>query len=346
MIKFEDVAKTYHIKRFHNTVLKDVSFDLPFGASIGICGANGAGKSTLMRMIAGVEAPTSGKITRAMTTSWPIGYTSCFQSSLTGADNARFIARIYGREVEPLLDYVEDFAQLGAYFYQPISTYSAGMTARLAFGVSLAIDFECYLVDEVTSAGDDRFRKKCEEALHYRRSTGTLVMISHDPLTLTNYCTSGAVLHGGRLTFYDSIQEAIEVHLYNQAAPIQSAAVKRVAVVGGTAISAPDTPPSDTPSADQGDTVIADAPEEQAESPPPPILSREEVVAAWQCFLGRVPEEQHVLASMALGSQAILVRGLITCEEFLAREQAGEVNLIEALRAYEKTQTQMALSED
>jgi capsular polysaccharide transport system ATP-binding protein len=218
MINFEDVSKTYHIRRFHNKVLGNVSFEIPRGASIGICGANGAGKSTLMRLIAGVEFPTTGTITRKMTTSWPIGYTSCFQSSLTGADNARFIARIYDRPIEPLLEYVEDFAQLGLYFRQPIATYSAGMLARLAFGVSLAIDFDCYLVDEVTAAGDDRFRQRCEEALHYRRANGTLVMISHDPGTLRAYCSTGAVLQRGELTFYDTVGEAVDVHLRNQAA--------------------------------------------------------------------------------------------------------------------------------
>jgi capsular polysaccharide transport system ATP-binding protein len=218
MIRFEEVSKTYHIRKFHNEVLKPVSFEIPRGASIGLCGANGAGKSTLMRMIAGVESPTTGVIERKMTTSWPIGYTSCFQSSLTGADNARFIARIYDREIQPLLDYVNDFAQLGAYFYQPIRTYSAGMLARLAFGVSLAIDFDCYLVDEVTSAGDARFRQRCEEALHYRRMNGTLVMISHDAHALRSYCSSGAVLHDGTLTFYETIDEAIEAHFHYQVA--------------------------------------------------------------------------------------------------------------------------------
>ena len=217
MIVFEDVSKTYHLRKFSKQVFSDLNFAIEPGASLGICGANGAGKSTLMRLIAGVESATSGRITRTVTCSWPIGYSSCFQSSLTGADNARFIARIYDREIGQLLDYVEDFAQLGPYFHQPIQTYSAGMMARLAFGVSLAIDFDCYLVDEVTAAGDDRFRQRCEEALHHRRQTGTLVMISHDPNTLRAYCSTGAVLHNGALTFYNTIDEAVERHLHLQA---------------------------------------------------------------------------------------------------------------------------------
>jgi capsular polysaccharide transport system ATP-binding protein len=212
MIAFENVTKAYHIRKFHKHVFTDLNFEIQKGESIGICGANGAGKSTLMRMIAGVEYPTSGKVRRSMSTSWPIGYASCFLPSLTGADNSRFIARIYDQDEQAVIDFVEDFAQLGAYLYQPVGTYSAGMNARLAFGISLAIDFECYLVDEVTGAGDERFRIRCEEALLHRRDTATLIMISHDPGTLRQYCRRGAVVYGGSLVFYDSIDEANEVH--------------------------------------------------------------------------------------------------------------------------------------
>jgi len=216
MIRFEQVSKTYHIRKFEKQVLNDVTFTINRGDSIGVCGANGAGKSTLMRLIAGVEKATTGKVTRSLTTSWPIGYSSCFQSSLTGADNARFIARIYGQEANGLFDYVEDFAQLGAYFHQPIKTYSAGMQARLAFGISLAINFECYLVDEVTAAGDERFRQRCHDALVHRRNTGTLVMISHDPHTLREYCDRGAVVHGGGVQLFPTVEEAIDVHHHLQ----------------------------------------------------------------------------------------------------------------------------------
>ncbi len=212
MIRFEGVSKSYHIRKFEKLVFADLNFTIEKGDSIGICGANGAGKSTLMRLIAGVEPPTAGKITRRMTTSWPIGYSSCFQSTLTGADNARFISRIYQRNEHELLQYVEDFAQLGPYLYQPVNTYSAGMSARLAFAISLAIEFECYLVDEVTAAGDERFRARSEEALLARRDNATLVMISHDPGTLKSYCRRGAVLYGGALVQYDTIDEACEVH--------------------------------------------------------------------------------------------------------------------------------------
>lgn len=216
MILFENVSKTYRVRKFEKRVFSNLSFTISRGDSLGICGANGAGKSTLMRLIAGVEAPTSGRIERSLTTSWPIGYSSCFQSSLTGADNARFIARIYEQPVDRIIDFVEDFAQLGPYLHQPVSTYSAGMQARLAFGISLAINFECYLVDEVTAAGDERFRARSEQALAERRATGTLVMISHSPETLRAYCTRGAVLYAGSLAFFDTIDEALDVHHHLQ----------------------------------------------------------------------------------------------------------------------------------
>lgn len=216
MIRFENVSKTYHIRKFEKQVFSGINFTINRGDSLGVCGANGAGKSTLMRLIAGVEHATSGRIIRDMVASWPIGYTSCFQSSLTGADNARFIARIYRQPIDELLAFVEDFAQLGPYFNQPINTYSAGMQARLAFGVSLAINFDCYLVDEVTAAGDERFRQRCHEALVDRRTNATLVMISHDPSTLREYCDRGAVLNGGRMQMFDTIDEALELHHHLQ----------------------------------------------------------------------------------------------------------------------------------
>lgn len=212
MIVFENVSKTYHIRKFHKTIFTRLNFTIAPGESIGICGANGAGKSTLMRLISGVELPTGGRVRRTMRTSWPIGYSSCFQGSLTGADNVRFIARIYGQPEDEVIAFVEDFAQLGAYLHQPVQTYSAGMSARLAFGVSLAVDFDCYLVDEVTGAGDERFRARCEEALTHRRDNATLIMTSHDPGALRHYCRRGAVVYGGCVVFYDTIEEASDVH--------------------------------------------------------------------------------------------------------------------------------------
>lgn len=212
MIVLDNVTKTYHGHNVDNEVLRDVNLTIRRGDSIGLCGANGVGKSTLIKLIAGVERPTSGKVTRTMSVSWPLGYSSAFNPNLTGADNAKFVARIYGADERELLAFVEDFAQLGSYMHEPIRTYSSGMAARLAFGVSLAIKFDCYLVDEVTAAGDERFKLRAEEALLERRAMGTLVMVSHDTSSLFRYCQRGAVVYGGGVTLYDTIAEAADVH--------------------------------------------------------------------------------------------------------------------------------------
>lgn len=212
MIVLDGVSKFYRTRSGRKTVLHDVNLTLRRGEALGICGHNGAGKSTLMRLIAGVEQPSSGTIRRDMTVSWPIGYASAFQSSLTGADNVRFIARIYGKPIAETLDFVDDFAELGAYLAMPIRTYSAGMLARLAFAASLAVHFDCYLVDEITAAGDARFRERCHDALLERRRNGTVVMISHDPWTLRQYCDAGAVVRDNHFIPVGTIDEAILLH--------------------------------------------------------------------------------------------------------------------------------------
>jgi capsular polysaccharide transport system ATP-binding protein len=212
VISFEQVSKRFRTRHGRQTVLDGVSFRLQRGDALGICGHNGAGKSTLLKLVAGIEQPSGGIIRRSGRVSWPIGYASAFQSSLTGADNVRFIARIYDRPIRETLGFVDDFAELGPYLAMPVRTYSSGMMARLAFATSLAIDFDCYLVDEITAAGDARFRQRCEDALMARREQGTLVMVSHDPHTLRQYCTSGAVVGKGRVALYDTIDEAIERH--------------------------------------------------------------------------------------------------------------------------------------
>lgn len=218
MIRFQNVRKAYHGRGLVRTVLDGVDLTVAPGEALAVIGANGAGKSTLLRLMAGVEHPTSGRVDRGgLSVSWPIGYTSCFQGSLTGADNARFIARIYRRDPEALLAQVEDFARLGPYLRQPVKTYSAGMSARLAFAISLAVDFDCYLIDEVTGAGDERFRRRSREALAHRRDHATVVMVSHDPGTLREYCRRAVVLHDGRLTAFDDLDEALEAHAAQQA---------------------------------------------------------------------------------------------------------------------------------
>lgn len=213
MIAFENVTKIYPTRDGgKRRVLDNVCFRLERGEAIGIMGRNGSGKSTLVRLVGGVEFPTSGNIIRDMTVSWPLGFVGGFQISLSGLDNIRFIARIYGMDHKVLSDFVEDFAELGEYMRMPVKTYSSGMRARLMFGISLALEFDCYLIDEGTAVGDIRFREKCERAMAERRANGSLVMVSHEPSVLRDHCTCGAVLHDGRLTTYQDLEEAIEAY--------------------------------------------------------------------------------------------------------------------------------------
>lgn len=208
MIELRHVTKVYKTSSGRNVVLDDVSAVLPPRQSLGVLGRNGAGKSTLMRIIGGAEAPTAGEVRRAGRVSWPIGFAGGFNGSLSGAENCRFVARIHGQDVEWVVARTREFAEIGAYFDEPVRTYSSGMRARVAFGLSMAIDFDLYLVDEVTAVGDRVFRRKCREAFAARRERAGLIMVSHDLPTLTEYCQRGAVLDRGKLTVYDTVAEA------------------------------------------------------------------------------------------------------------------------------------------
>lgn len=212
MIRLRDAAKSYRSGGERRVILDHVSLDLPAGRSIGVFGANGAGKSTLVRLIAGVEPLDSGRIIRAGSVSFPLGFSGTFHPHLTGRENVRFLARVYGTAVEAALDYVEDFAELGAYFRAPVETYSSGMLARLAFGACLAIRFDLYLIDEVTAVGDARFRRKCLEAFEARATEADVIIVSHDEGTIRAWCDTGIVLGDGRLEVFDDLDTAIERH--------------------------------------------------------------------------------------------------------------------------------------
>ncbi len=211
MIRFENVVKTYRLNRGRRIVFRNLTGGLP-KANIAVLGANGAGKSTLLRLIAGTEVPDSGRVHREGRISWPLGFAGSFNGSLSGAENVRFVARIYGKDTEHVLDFVEEFAELGQFFREPFSTYSAGMRARLAFGVSMAVAFDCYLVDEITAVGDEKFRQKCHRMFKEKLRTSTIVMVSHSMGTLRDYCDMGAVVRDGELVLHDNINDAIAEH--------------------------------------------------------------------------------------------------------------------------------------
>lgn len=193
-------------------VLRGIDLTVNKGDHVAFLGRNGAGKTTMIKLIGGVELPTSGRITRKMTISWPLGFGGGFQGSLTGYDNARFVARIYGCEYREIKDFVEDFSELGAQLKMPVKTYSSGMRARLAFALSLAIEFDCYLIDEVIMVGDQNFHKKCHSELFDKRRDRALIFASHSPDLVREFCNRGVVLHDGYATSYGEIDEAWQVY--------------------------------------------------------------------------------------------------------------------------------------
>ncbi|MBI2892669.1 MAG: ABC transporter ATP-binding protein [Deltaproteobacteria bacterium] len=212
MIELEHVTKTYRTTKGPHVVLDDVSLRFHAGEGIGVLGRNGAGKSTLLRIIGGAEAPTSGRVRRTSRVSWPIGFAGAFHGSLSGEANCRFVARIYAQDIDRVVDETRAFAEIGEYFFMPVRTYSSGMRARLAFGLSMAIDFDVYLIDEITAVGDKPFRKKCGEALEERRARAGLVLVSHDLAMIRRHCTRCLVVSRGALSDYDDVDEALKVY--------------------------------------------------------------------------------------------------------------------------------------
>lgn len=212
MIQLENIFKYYRSNGHRKVVLDHISFDFKAGRSYGILGVNGAGKSTLMRMLAGTELPNGGRIRRSGRISWPLGFSGGLHPKLTGRENVQFVARIYGHDLRRTMNFVEDFAEVGAYMDVPIATYSSGMLARLAFGLSMAIDFECYLIDEVTAVGDARFAARCKEEFTKRKQKSDIIMVSHSIQTVQEYCDCGIVLAGGRIYVFSNLDDAVELY--------------------------------------------------------------------------------------------------------------------------------------
>ncbi len=211
-IALHDIVKEYHTAVGVRRVLDGISFDIAAGEKIAVLGKNGAGKSTLVKIIGGVEEASSGRILRELFMSWPIAFAGGFEVSMSGLDNIRFIARVYGVPVQDAVAFVDDFAELGRLLYLPVKTYSSGMRARLAFGLTLAVDFECFLVDEVLSVGDARFQQKCHDALFVKRRNCAMILVSHDQHILKAYCKKALVLKSGRGQVIDDLDFALEIY--------------------------------------------------------------------------------------------------------------------------------------
>lgn len=209
MIVFEDVFMSYPTRHGRKVVLDTLNMVFDTSKNIGILGLNGAGKSTLMRLIGGSELPERGRIHRSGNISFPLGYSGCFAGNMSGRDNAAFLARVYGYDVEEVVYFVETFAELGDYFDEPIKSYSSGMHSRLAFGASMALKFDVYLIDEGFSAGDARFSARVQETFNSRLKDSRMILVSHQPETILTYCEVGATLHDGKLTYYEDIKEAV-----------------------------------------------------------------------------------------------------------------------------------------
>ena len=212
MIRLDHVSKAYRTRNGRRIVLDGANATFEAGHNFGVLGINGAGKSTLIRLLAGSELPDRGVVRRSGRVSFPLGFGGTFHGALSGRENAAFIARIYGAAMRPTIGYVEDFAELGEYFEMPVNTYSAGMRARLAFAACLAIDFDLYLIDEVTEIGDQRFRRKCAEAFRARMAHSDIILVTHNPQTLRQYCDRGAILANGALSLYEDIGAALTQH--------------------------------------------------------------------------------------------------------------------------------------
>jgi len=212
MITLDQVTKSYEMHGGHRTVLDRINLRVNKGQKIGILGRNGSGKSTMVRLISGAEYPTSGSITRSMSVSWPLAFAGGFQGSLSGLDNLRFVCRIYDASIERAIPFVEEFSELGRYLREPVKNYSSGMRARLAFALSMAVEFDCFLIDEVVAVGDHRFHVKCHEELFVKRRDRAMIIVSHNPAFIKAHCEAAVVLVAGTLHHFKTVDEAFSFY--------------------------------------------------------------------------------------------------------------------------------------
>jgi capsular polysaccharide transport system ATP-binding protein len=212
MIQLNNVFKFYRTQGHTKIVLDHVSMVFDSSRSYGLLGVNGAGKSTTLRLIGGTELPNSGSVRRTVRVSWPVGFGGGFHHQMTGRENVYFVARVYGADIRKVVNFVEDFAEIGDYMDVQVKTYSSGMMGRLAFALSMAIDFDVYLVDEVTAVGDARFQARCQEVFAARRRNSGLILVSHSMGDIKSYCDCGGVLVEGQLIIFSSADQAIEMY--------------------------------------------------------------------------------------------------------------------------------------
>jgi capsular polysaccharide transport system ATP-binding protein len=215
MIELRNVCKTFVLNGRSKTVADRISVTFPHHTAVGVLGRNGAGKTTMLKMLAGSMEPDSGEVKVHGSISWPVGFAGSFHPDLTGLQNTRFIARVYGVDTDELADFVSDFSELREHFYLPVRSYSSGMKSRLAFGVSMGIKFDTYLVDEVTAVGDASFKQKSEALFRARMNESSAVMVTHALGQVERLCDHVAVLEGGQLHYFTDVMEGIAFHQEN-----------------------------------------------------------------------------------------------------------------------------------
>lgn len=213
MIILDNVTKYYKTAAHRRYILRDQSLHFSAGRSYGLLGVNGAGKSTTMRLISGAELPNKGQVHRRVRVSWPLGFANGLNNQLSGKENLKFVARAYGEDFHRVLRFVAEFAEIGSYLNEPLRTYSSGMMARFAFGLSMAIEFDCYLVDEITAVGDSNFQRRCREAFRERRENSDVIIISHDMDTIKDYCDVAIVLIDGQMVEFPNVEEGIATYM-------------------------------------------------------------------------------------------------------------------------------------
>jgi capsular polysaccharide transport system ATP-binding protein len=214
MLQLLNISKSYPMSygQRERVIFKDVDLTVQRGEKWGILGRNGAGKSTLIRIISGSDRPDYGQIIKNMSISWPLAFGGAFQGSLTGRDNAKLIARVYNVDISKTIDLVQDFAELGVYLDEPVKSYSSGMSSRLAFAISMAIEFDCFLIDEGMSVGDHRFHQKCDDELFGKRGDRAMIIVAHQTDIIRDHCDHAAVLEDGALTIYAQVDDAIAAY--------------------------------------------------------------------------------------------------------------------------------------
>jgi capsular polysaccharide transport system ATP-binding protein len=211
-IRAVNISKVFHTQLGEKRVLDNVSFEIRRGEKMAILGRNGSGKSTLIRILSGVMSPTSGHTEIGMRLSWPLALDGGFEGGLTGYDNIRFICSLYDMPFREVYDYVRDFTEMGDHLLLPMRSYSDGMRMRVAFGLSLAIEFDCILIDEVLFVGDTRFQRKCQHELLDRRKDRAMIIAIHSHEFVSEYCTSALVLKDGKGKVFSDTTLAAQIY--------------------------------------------------------------------------------------------------------------------------------------